>query len=74
MNRLFSAIKSKNIIFWLGSVGADSSTLLREKLMWYKIDFSAILGGFIGLMIMLFVIALFSSPQAIGQLLSYFLP
>jgi hypothetical protein len=25
-------------------------------------------------MIMLFVIALFSSPQAIGQLLSYFLP
>ena len=42
--------------------------------MWYKIDFSAILGGFIGLMIMLIVIALFSSPQAIGQFLSYFLP
>ena len=38
--------------------------------MWYKIDFSAILGGFIGLIIMLVVIALFSSPQSIGQLLS----
>ena len=42
--------------------------------MWYKIDFSAILGGFIGLLIMLIVIALFSSPQAIGQLFSFILP
>ena len=38
--------------------------------MWYKIDFSAILGGLIGLIIMLVVVVLFSSPQAIGQLLS----
>jgi len=42
----------------------------RGVVMWYKIDFSAILGGFIGLIIMLVVIALFSSPQSIGQLLS----
>jgi hypothetical protein len=42
--------------------------------MWYKIDFSAILGGCIGLIIMLIVIALFSSPQAIGQLISLILP
>ena len=74
MNGIFSAIKSKNIIFWLGSADAESSTLLRVGLMWFKIDFSAILGGFIGLMIMLIVIALFSSPQAIGQFLSYILP
>jgi hypothetical protein len=38
--------------------------------MWYKVDFSAILGGVIGLIIMLIVVALFSSPQAIGQLFS----
>ena len=74
MNRLFSAIKSKNIIFWLGSADADYATLLRVELMWYKIDFSAILGGFIGLVIMLVVIALFSSPQAIRQFLSVILP
>lgn len=72
--RIFSASKSIIIIFLLGSADADPSTLLRVELMWYKIDFSAILGGFIGLIIMLIVIVVFSSPQAIGQLISLILP
>lgn len=42
--------------------------------MWYKIDFSAILGGLIGLIIMLIVMAVFGSPLAVKQLLSLILP
>ena len=42
--------------------------------MWYKIDFSAIVGGLFGLIIMLIVIAVFGSPLAVEQLLSLFLP
>ena len=73
-NKQFSASKSKIVIFLLGSAAADASPLLRVESMWYKIDFSAILGGFIGLVIMLVVIALFSSPLTIERLLSILLP
>ena len=70
----FSASKSEIVIFVIGSDGADPSPLLRVEPMWYKVDFSAILGGFIGLIIMLVVIALFSSPLSVERLLSILLP
>ena len=74
MSILFSASKSEIVIFVLESAEADVPPLLRVESMWYKIDFSAILGGFIGLIIMLVVIALFSSPLAIERLLLALLP
>ena len=35
--------------------------------MWYKVDFSAILGGIIGFIIMLIVIVVFWSPLTVKQ-------
>jgi len=35
--------------------------------MWYKIDFSAILGGIIGFLIMLIVMMVFWFPLAVKQ-------
>lgn len=42
--------------------------------MWYRVDFSAILGGIFGLILMLFVVAVFLFPLAVEQFLGLFLP
>lgn len=41
--------------------------------MWYRVDFSAILGGVIGFIIMLIVIVVFWFPLAVKQFLAPFL-
>ena len=41
--------------------------------MWYRLDFSAILGGIVGFIIMFIVVAVFSDPLAIKQLIAPFL-
>lgn len=38
--------------------------------MWYKVDFSAILGGIVGFIIMLIVIVVFWSPLAVKQFIA----
>lgn len=39
--------------------------------MWFRIDLSALLGGIIGLMLMLFVISVFWFPVAVKQLVPF---
>jgi hypothetical protein len=41
--------------------------------MWYRVDFSAILGGIIGFIIMLIVIVVFWFPPAVKQFIGPFL-